>query len=372
MLATQNPVDLDYKGLSNAGTWFLGRLQTERDKARVLEGLEGVAAGGGPKFDRAAMEQTLAGLKSRVFLMNDVHEDAPVVFESRWAMSYLRGPLTRGQIKTLMDPRKAAVPARRRRTVEEPASRSKGSARGSAGTAGDAASERPLLPPSIRPVLPAGRAARAESGLVYRAMALGAAEVRYSDAKARAESREDVLVLAPISDGPEPVRWDDAEPAPLALADLERDPASGARFEPSAPAAAAPKNWEAWSRDFAASLFRGRRLDLFRSPSSGEVSKPGESERDFRARLQQKAREERDAVAETLRARYAARLSALEEKNAAGNRPSRAKRKRRPPREFRPRSPSAPRSSALSSAARPSARPTSAARPPPPAAPAGP
>jgi hypothetical protein len=86
VLTTQNPVDLDYKGLSNAGTWLLGRLQTERDKARVLDGLEGVAAGGGQKFERAAMEQTLAGLQSRVFLMNDARGRArglPVW----WAMS---------------------------------------------------------------------------------------------------------------------------------------------------------------------------------------------------------------------------------------------------------------------------------------------
>ena len=100
VLATQNPVDLDYKALSNAGTWFLGRLQTERDKTRVLEGLEGAAAGAG-KFDRAAMEETLAGLKSRIFVMNNVHDDAPVVFETRWVMSYLRGPLTTAQIRQL-------------------------------------------------------------------------------------------------------------------------------------------------------------------------------------------------------------------------------------------------------------------------------
>jgi len=100
LLATQNPVDLDYKGLGNTGTWLLGRLQTDRDKQRVLEGLEG--ASGGARFDRAAMERTLAGLGNRVFLMHNVHEDAPVVFESRWAMSYLRGPLTRVQIKELM------------------------------------------------------------------------------------------------------------------------------------------------------------------------------------------------------------------------------------------------------------------------------
>ena len=78
VLATQNPVDLDYKGLANTGTWFIGRLQTERDKQRLIEGLEGAASEGSQKFDRARMEQILAGLGKRVFLMNNVHEDAPV------------------------------------------------------------------------------------------------------------------------------------------------------------------------------------------------------------------------------------------------------------------------------------------------------
>jgi hypothetical protein len=100
VLATQNPVDLDYKGLANTGTWFIGRLQTERDKARVLEGLEGAAAGAGSRFDRGRMEEILAGLGNRIFLMNNVRDDGSEVFESRWAMSYLRGPLTRSQIST--------------------------------------------------------------------------------------------------------------------------------------------------------------------------------------------------------------------------------------------------------------------------------
>ena len=95
VLATQNPVDLDYKGLSNAGTWFIGRLQTERDKQRVLDGLEGAAAERRPVRPRRAWSRPLAGLGNRVFLMNNVHEDDPVVFETRWALSYLRGPLTR-------------------------------------------------------------------------------------------------------------------------------------------------------------------------------------------------------------------------------------------------------------------------------------
>ena len=110
VLATQNPIDLDYKGLSNAGTWFLGRLQTERDKARVLEGLEGASAAAGASFDRGKMEKTLAGLGNRVFLMNNVHEDHPVVFQSRWALSFLRGPVSRDDIAKLMAAKRALLP----------------------------------------------------------------------------------------------------------------------------------------------------------------------------------------------------------------------------------------------------------------------
>ncbi len=110
VLATQNPVDLDYKGLSNAGTWFLGRLQTQRDKDRVLEGLEGASTAAGHAFNRKKMDEILSGLGNRVFVMNNVHNDQPVVFQTRWALSYLRGPLTREQIQTLMATRKQ-IPA---------------------------------------------------------------------------------------------------------------------------------------------------------------------------------------------------------------------------------------------------------------------
>ncbi|MDA7868766.1 DUF87 domain-containing protein [bacterium] len=106
LVATQNPVDLDYKALSNMGTWFLGRMQTERDKARVLDGLAGAADAQGGGFNRKEMELLLSCLDSRVFLMNNVHEDGPAVFHVRWVMSYLRGPLTRRQIKVLMDPKR--------------------------------------------------------------------------------------------------------------------------------------------------------------------------------------------------------------------------------------------------------------------------
>jgi len=99
VLTTQNPVDLDYKGLANAGTWFIGRLQTENDKERLLGGLAGV----GGNIDLDKVSRQISALKKRVFLMHNVHEIAPVLMSTRWAMSYLRGPLTRQQIKQLMD-----------------------------------------------------------------------------------------------------------------------------------------------------------------------------------------------------------------------------------------------------------------------------
>ena len=100
-LATQNPVDLDYKALSNAGTWFLGRLQTERDKARVLDGLEGANAASGHGFDRATTDRTLSGLEKRTFLLHNVHDSQPVLFKTRWTLSYLRGPLGREELGRL-------------------------------------------------------------------------------------------------------------------------------------------------------------------------------------------------------------------------------------------------------------------------------
>jgi hypothetical protein len=111
LLATQNPVDLDYKALSNAGTWFVGKLQTERDKARLLEGLEGVAAERGTLTNRSYLETVISALGNRVFLLHDVHRGQPILFQSRWALSFLRGPVTPDQLDLLMGPVKRAEAA---------------------------------------------------------------------------------------------------------------------------------------------------------------------------------------------------------------------------------------------------------------------
>jgi hypothetical protein len=326
VLATQNPVDLDYKGLSNAGTWFLGRLQTERDKARVIEGLEGASASAGRSFDRGQMEQTLAGLGSRVFLMNNVHEDAPVVFESRWALSYLRGPLGRQEIKRLMDGYKAD--SRRRtadsgQTVGGPQQAAGGgllvpppipvAAAAAPGTRHSAPSSRPVLPPGIDQFfLPVRGTAPAGARLVYEPMLLGAAQVRFADPKAGVDTTEDVNVLTAVTDAAVPVDWSGAEDSPSAPGDLERDAAEGAEFDPLPPAAAKPKSYDAWKKAFGTWVYGERKLTVLRAPDVGLASEPGESEGQFRVRVQQAARERRDQAVEALRQKYAARLAQLQ------------------------------------------------------------
>ncbi|MCC6322802.1 MAG: ATP-binding protein [Phycisphaerales bacterium] len=301
VVATQNPVDLDYKGLSNAGTWFIGRLQTERDKARVLDGLEGAAANAAGGFDRAACDRLLSRLGSRIFLMNNVHDDGPVVFETRWAMSYLRGPLTREQIRQL----DAGAPEPGSRGVEPPV------AERTTPSASPVLASRPSLPPDVpQYFIPA----RSSGEIEYRPMLLGCAKVYYSDAKAEIETEDVCSTLVPIGDGPVTIDWEHATATDIADSDLEREPIPGARFAAVPPEATRARSYEAWKRQFADSVFRTARLDLFRNAAMREVSRPGESERDFRARLDQVAREQCDEAKEKLRVKYAPKLAALEDR----------------------------------------------------------
>jgi hypothetical protein len=303
VLATQNPVDLDYKGLANTGTWFIGRLQTERDKARVLEGLEGASTSAGKTFDRGQMEQTLAGLGNRIFLMNNVHEDEPVLFETRWCLSYLRGPLTRTQIKTLMDPVRAShTSAEATDPTVKPASGPTGGA-------------RPMLPPDVPQHFVPLRGSKPEgSELVYAPMLLGSSQVRFSDSKSGIDSTQDVMMVAPIADGAVAVDWDKAKAAELAVADLERDPEEGAQFLAVPASAGKAKSYADWNKDFGGWLYRTQKVELLRSPSTKELSNPGESERDFRVRLQQTGREQRDKGAEALRQKYASKIATLQDR----------------------------------------------------------
>jgi hypothetical protein len=303
LLATQNPVDLDYKGLANAGTWFIGRLQTERDKARVLEGLEGASAASGASFDRQQMEQLLASLGKRVFLMNNVHQDLPVLFQTRWTLSYLRGPLSRAELRRLCQtaPQPSSEPAP---TAPMAASSIAISARPA-----PAASAQPVLPPGVPQYFaPLGGVA------CYEPRLLGIAQLQYSDKKLGIDLVETAAFTCPISDGPLPVDWSRAEESDLRLEDLRQTPQPDASFAPLPPAAAQPRNYTQWQKQFALWLYQNRALQLWRCPTTGLVSRPGESERDFRIRAQQAAHELRDRQIAALEAKYAPKLRALEER----------------------------------------------------------
>jgi len=310
VLATQNPVDLDYKGLSNCGTWFIGRLQTDRDKKRVLDGLEGAAASASAGFDRAAMEQTIAGLGNRVFLMHNVHEDGTVVFQVRWALSYLRGPLNRAEIKSLMEPVKAkgrtAAPA-------------KGAAADSPAPAplpgpGPKTGARPLMPPEIKQFfLPSRAAGPDESSLVYVAMLLGCGKADLNDVKRGISETLEFSWLAAITDEAVPVDWDHSQEISVTHSDLETEPAEGT-FDPAPAAAAKAKNYDQWKKSFVEAVLRWQKATVYQSPSTGEASKPGELEGDFRVRLRHSAREERDRQVEKLRQKYAPKIATLHER----------------------------------------------------------
>lgn len=315
VLATQNPVDLDYKGLANIGTWCIGRLQTDRDKARVLDGLEGAAAGRGAGFDRAEMEQTLAGLGSRVFLLHSVHEDGFDLFESRWAMSYLRGPLSRSQIKRLMDPhRPGAAPQTHAESTPATARVTHPDSTLRPLPAAEAPADRPVLPPQVpQYFVPVRGPAPVRGSMLYQPRLLGAAQVRFTDSKIRLDVSRDIVVMTEITDDAVPVDWAAAEELTISANDLEKTGVD-AEYAAVAPAASQVKNYEKWTKSFTAWIFSHQKLTLFKSSALGQISKPGEEEREFRIRLQQAAREQRDISAEKLRQKYAPRIAALQER----------------------------------------------------------
>jgi hypothetical protein len=303
VLATQNPVDLDYKGLSNTGTWFIGRLQTERDKMRVMEGLEGAATEAHAAFDRGAMEQLLASLGNRVFLMNNVHEDRPQLFETRWTLSYLRGPITKDQIRQLMQGKSAQGSA----AGTSPA----GSAPDTRRSAANLVDAAPMLPPDVPSYfLPAQKA----KDIRYTPLVAGAATLHYLDDKRKVDQTQSVFFAAPIHEGATPLDWSEAKPLDVCVDELEKEAEAGARFENLPAPAASSKNYVAWKKSFANWLFQTQQLTLLRSPSLNALSQAGEAERDFRIRLQQAAREERDQLAESLKQKYAAKFASLAER----------------------------------------------------------
>ena len=300
-LATQNPVDLDYKGLSNIGTWFLGRLQTERDKARVLEGLEGASNQSGQPFDRSEMERVLAGLGSRVFLMNNVHDGFPTVFQTRWAMSYLAGPLARGQISDLMHDRK---------TKELPASEIVDTEEESADSE---QSKRPIIPAGIKErFVELKRQPAIGKNVRYRPAIAATGSLHFVRKTADLDCWKDVACLVEARYRNEANLWKNCREI-LGQTDIVADP------EPNSQYADIPAEWlskrkhRSFKSQWKEHLYRNFSRSIYRCPLVKGYSS-ADNERDAKAEIRLRLREKRDAEIEKLRDKYAARLRSLEKK----------------------------------------------------------
>ena len=292
VLSTQNPVDLDYKGLANTGTWFIGRLQTEGDKNRVMAGLEGAAAGSA--FDRGRIEKILSGLGKRVFLMNNVHENEPAIFQTRWTLSYLAGPMTRDHIRRLTaaapgrgSPRAAC--ARRRRPRPAPAA---------------AASAPPMLAPGISAWYLRRRSGGAADRVPPRT-SWAASRSATPTPGWRSTSARRMALAAPLSDGPVALDWDQGFTLSFDRAELAPTPPPGAAFAELPAAAGKPKAYDAWRKDLVRWVRQNCPLVILRSERFKLASRPEESRAEFLGRLAQLAREQRDAEVEKLRRGYA-------------------------------------------------------------------
>jgi hypothetical protein len=299
VLATQNPVDLDYKGLSNAGLWFLGRLQTARDKARVLDGLEGAAATAGGSFDRSRLDRLLSGLEQRRFLMHSVHGEEETLFQTRWTMSYLRGPLLKEEIRRLSaDDPAAAQPLK-----------PEAEAQGTAFSGGP----RPILPPGVREVFFAPSGPPAADGRVhYEPHVLGRAIVRYSLTSAGIDEHRETICLARAGDSLGESAWEAAD----VLAEppeVEPSPRPGS-FAPLPAALAGPRGYASLATSLKGWLGRTANLTIWRAPAIDAVSRPGEDERDFRSRITLRVHEWRDTEMARVRARQAAKLASVEDR----------------------------------------------------------
>lgn len=307
VLATQNPVDLDYKALSNAGTWFLGRLQTERDKMRVLDGLQGASEAAGVAFDRQQIETTLSGLKNRVFLMNNVHDDHPIVFQCRWALSYLRGPLTREQIRTLTAPLKSAITA---------LIGGVNSTAGAAGTAVGAAfaTTPPVVPPEIpQRYLPISRSVGSSTPIVYRPAILASARLHYVDAKSKVDYwKNESWVVSIPEEGLAKDPWDEAD---LLTGSLPNEAAAPSSMYADLPAECLrATTFRSLGTSFKNYLYRTQTLTLSYCADLKLYSSPTEKESEFRAKLDHQGRERRDLEMEKLRQKHEETLKKYQER----------------------------------------------------------
>jgi hypothetical protein len=335
VLSTQNPVDLDYKALTNAGTWFIGRMQADRDKQRLLDGLEGVQTGSGT-FSRGDFDRMISSMQSRVFILHSVHKDRPTIMTTRWAMSYLRGPLTLAQVRRLSAQQPGPAAA-------SPSGSVPAKAVGKAAPAGTGAAAPSLAPStsgysSVPPQLPSeveqvylpiqvefesalaswtkekGVSARTkeppQASLVYTPGLAGLTTVYFAHAVSRQNWQEQAAYLLPAEG--DNLDWSTGR-VTLEARDLGRSPMQGALFADLPRDLGTAKKLAALRQRFEDYLFTVTST-LFYNPNLKLYSQPGETDEAFRRRCRQAAEKARDAELAKLVAGTKKKLEALETK----------------------------------------------------------
>jgi len=312
VLVTQNPVDIDYKGLSNAGTWFIGKLQTDRDKARVLQGLEGAIAeaGGAAKLD---FDKIITGLDSRVFLMHNVHEDAPVVYHTRWAMSYLRGPLTRPQVKSIMADKKAS-----KGTVLK------------TGSVVDfdipvtQVEKKSAVAPTLDPAIeqryfdPAYSQIADSSKVTYIPKILATSKVRFYDEKRKVDKVEEFHYLVDAPDDFGRINWEDGHAIngweSYIVQNPKHDSNAEVSFSDIPEAMNTAKEFKAVEKNYSDFLYQNKKAFILEHDDFDIYQKEGESDEAFNMRVQTIARENRDEELDDLHDKYEDKFERIDDK----------------------------------------------------------
>ena len=281
VLSTQNPVDLDYKGLSNIGTWFIGRLQTAQDKARVIDGLSGIA---GSSLDKASLENLISNLAKRNFLLKNINEDGLNVISTRWALSYLKGPLSREQISNLMKDKKENLSSQ---SVDK--SKMKFSA-------------KPIISSAITQLYVNSKSLTPNL--------LASAKVRIYDAKKGIDSICEVSYLYELSENDKEPNWSEAS-EDMRVDASENEP-SGASFAAVPNFITSAKNFDALEKEFKEFLYRNFKFNTFEA--MGIYSKENESKEEFFIRLQDKCNEILEEQTAKLTAKFEKEQKNLQDK----------------------------------------------------------
>ncbi len=315
VLSTQNPVDLDYKAISNAGTWMIGRLQTERDKGRLLEGMTSASG----EVDIAHIDATISGLGKREFLLYSTKEAKPVTFGTRWAMSYLPGPLTRDQIQTLMDPRRAELTAEASVT---PSAAIGGSAMTPVPEAPHLADDETTTPPPVAdginvayldPAAPwaAGIGASPQGTRLQPAL-VARVNLLYDETKADLRHEEEwEAVLFPLTG--EQADMDQATAVDYDDRDLRSQAPENARYVLSDAKIHTKTFFNNAQRDLKDRLYRNETLELLHNPDLLAYGRPDESAEAFAQRCQHLADDAADAAADKLRRSLETKLDRIRE-----------------------------------------------------------